>query len=356
MDFDLSEDQRLLATEARRFLEAQCPPSHVREFIEEPGGWSRGLWKQMADLGWLGMALPEEHGGVGLGLIELGLLAEELGRALAPVPFLSSAGLCAMAIDRCGSDEQRARLLPRIASGERVFALAWADEPEGFALDGVSMEASGGRIVGTKEPVLDAPAADTFLVAAREAGATHLYVVEDGFEVTPTAGYDLTRTLGRVRFDAATERLPGDAERAWRIAVALTCAEMVGVAQRAVDLSVSYAKEREQFGRPIGSFQAIKHKLAEMHTEVDAARAAALYAIWAADTDAADTGMAVSVAKSFASDACGHAAGEAIQVHGGIGYTWEHDIHLYTRRTKSLQAFMGDAHQHRERIATMLDL
>ncbi len=356
MDFDFTDDQLALRQEGRRFLEQQCPTSHVREFIEDPGGWSRALWKQMADLGWMGMPFGEEHGGVGLGYLELMLLLEELGRVVAPVPFLSSVGICGMAIARVGSDEQKERLLPAIASGEKVAALAWVDAPEGFALDGVTMPA-GERLSGTKQVVLDAPAADVFLVAARDADHTTLFIIEEGFEVIPAQAYDLTRPLGTVTFDAAPAApLPGDAALAWRYAVASACAELIGVAQQAVDLSVAYAKEREQFGRPIGGFQAVKHKLAEMHTEVDAARAATYYACWAVDTDAEDADVAVSVAKSFASDACAHAAGEAIQVHGGIGYTWEHDIHLYTRRAKSLQAFMGDAHHHRERIARLIGL
>jgi alkylation response protein AidB-like acyl-CoA dehydrogenase len=356
MDFDFTDEQLELQREARRFLEQQCPTTHVREFIEDPAGWSRALWKQMADLGWMGMPFDEEVGGVGMGYMELALLLGELGRAIAPVPFLSSVGICGMAIARCGSDEQLARLLPAVATGEKVVALAWADAPEGYALDAVTM-AGGPFLSGSKQVVLDAPAADAFLVAARDGDAVRLFVVEEGFEVRAQQGYDLTRTVGEVTFEnAPVEPLPGDAARAWRFAVVSTCAEMIGVAQAAVDISVAYAKEREQFGRPIGGFQAIKHKLAEMHTEVDAARATVMYACWAVDSDAADADTAVSVAKSFASDACAHAAGEAIQVHGGIGYTWEHDIHLYTRRVKSLEAFMGDASYHRERLAQLIGL
>jgi len=356
MDFDFTDEQLELQREARRFLEQQCPTTHVREFIEDPSGWSRALWKQMAHLGWMGMPFGEDVGGVGMGFMELALLLGELGRAIAPVPFLSSVGICGMAIARDGSGEQRRRWLPAIASGEAIMALAWADAPEGFGLEAVTM-GGGSRLSGTKRVVLDAPAADAFLVAARDGEATRLYVVDEGFEIRAQQGYDLTRAVGEVTFqDAPAEPLPGDAARAWRHAVASTCAEMIGVAQAAVDISVQYAKEREQFGRPIGGFQAIKHKLAEMHTEVDASRAAVMYACWAVDTDALEADTAVSVAKSFASDACARAAGDAIQVHGGIGYTWEHDTHLYTRRVKSLEAFMGDASYHRERLAQLIGL
>ncbi|HEX9775664.1 MAG TPA: acyl-CoA dehydrogenase family protein [Actinomycetota bacterium] len=328
MDFDFSDEQRALAAEARRFLREQCPAAHVREFIDDPAGWSRGLWKQMADLGWTGLPFGEAHGGLGLGYLDVVLLFDELGRALAPVPYLSSM-IAGLAIARAGSDEQRDRLLPAIASGEKVGALV-ADEV-----------------------VLDAPCADVFVVIDGE----NLHLVEDGFTVEPKRGFDLTRPVGTVSFgDGAREPMPGPAAIARRFAVASVCAEMVGVATKATELSVAYAKEREQFGRPIGSFQAIKHELAEMAAEVDAARAAVAYACWAVDTGAPDADTAISVAKSYASDACGHAAGEAIQVHGGIGYTWEHDVHLYTRRVKSLEAVYGDAAHHRERLAVALGL
>ena len=358
MDFDLSDDQRTLQSEARRFLDERCPTTHVREFIDDPAAWSQGLWKQMADLGWMGMPFPEEHGGLGMDYLDAAILLGELGRALAPVPYLSSVMTAGMAIARCGSDEQRARLLPAIARGERVATLAWADAPEGFAIDGVTVAAADGTLSGSKEVVLDAPAADVLVVAARDAeDRTRLYLVESGFEATPAVGYDITRPVGRVvLMGAPAEVLPGDPAVAWRIAVASACAEMIGAAQEALDRSVAYAKERTQFGRPIGSFQAIKHKLAEMHTEVDAARAATYYACFAVDRDTDDVDVAVSVAKSFASAACAWTGGEAIQVHGGIGYTWESDIHLFTRRLKSLEAYMGTPAYHRERLATLIGL
>lgn len=336
MDFDFSEQQYDLQKEARRFLTEQCPPSHVREFIEDPAGWSRGLWKQMADLGWMALPFAEEFGGLGQSYLDLVLLLSELGRALAPVPFLSSVALCGMAIDRCGSDEQRAKWLPSIASGERIFAFAWGE----------------GGLSGDRAYVLDAPAADALVVLADGA----LHVVSDGFDVTPQSGYDLTRTIGRVRLGGGGERLPGPIGDAMRPAVASVCAEMIGVAGKVLDTSVEYSKVREQFGRPIGSFQAIKHKCAEMATLLEASKSAAYYAAWAADVGAEDASLATHVAKSYCSDACGWIGGEGIQVLGGIAYTWEHDMHLYTRRIKSLEAYLGDATWHREQIARTVGL
>jgi len=358
MDLDFDEAQYEVQREARRFLEEQCPPAHVREVVEDPAGWSRGLWKQMGELGWTAMPFAEEHGGLGMGYLDIVLLIGEVGRALAPVPFLSSIAICGVAIDRAGSDEQRARLLPGIASGDRIAALASPDEGDfGEVTTEAVREGAGWRIRGAKPAVLDAPAADLFLVGAEVDGAQRLFVVEEGFEVSPQTGFDLTRPIGEVRFgDAPAELLEGDAEAAFRLAVASACAELIGVAGKVLDMTVAYSKDRVQFDRPIGSFQAIKHRCAEMATLLNASQAATYYACWAADTDAEDAQIAVSAAKSYASDACGWIAGEGIQVHGGIAYTWEHDMHLYARRIKSLEAAFGDAHRHREVIAGIAEL
>ncbi len=334
MDFDFSDGQYELQKEARRFLEQQCPPSHVREVLDDPAGWSRTLWKQMADLGWMALPFEEKYGGLGQGYLDLVLLLGELGRALAPVPFLSSVAICGMAIDRCGSEEQKAAWLPKIASGEAVFAFAWAS-PDG---------------VGSY--VLDAPCADALLVQTESGLRLH----DGGFEVTPQRGYDLTRTIGHVRLAGEGEEMPGYFGTAMKLAIASVCAEMVGVASKVLDMSVEYSKVREQFGRPIGSFQAIKHKCAEMAMLLEAARSGAFYAAWAADADAEDAALAAHVAKSYCSDACGWIGGEGIQVHGGIAYTWEHDMHLYTRRIKSLEPYLGDAAFHREMIAQKVQL
>ena len=350
MDFDFSPDQYTLRDEARRFLEQQCPTSHVREFIDDPNGWSRDLWKRMADLGWMALPFPEEAGGLGQTFLDLVLLLGELGRVVAPVPFLSSIGQAGQVIARHGSDAQRARYLPPIASGERIATVAL----DQATLSGAGVDAKDGRLSGEHHYVLDAPAADLFVVAAGD----RWFVVEEGANVTTRRGLDLTRTIGSVSFDgtAADPLERQGLQPGLNICVAAACAEMVGTASKALDVTVQYTKEREQFGRPIGSFQAIKHKCAEMLADLEPSRSAAYYAGWAVATDAADADLAVSVAKSFGSEALARVAAEGVQVHGGIAFTWEHDMHLYQKRIKSMEALFGDEAYHRERIAKIAGL
>ena len=355
MDFDFSPDQYTLRDEARRFLEQQCPTSHVREFIDDPTGWSRDLWKRMADLGWMALPFPEDVGGLGQSFLDLVLLLGELGRAIAPVPFLSSIAQAGQVIVRHGTDEQKKKYLPAIAAGERIATVAINQR----TLTGEGVEASGGALTGTHEIVLDAPAADLFVVAATRDGESAWFVVDEGATVAPKRGFDLTRPIGSVSFDKTpAEELtgtPGLAE-GLHLTIAAACAEMVGSAEKVLDLTVAYTKEREQFGRPIGSFQAIKHKCAEMLADLEPSRSAAYYACWAAATNAEDAELAVSVAKSFGSEALAHVADEGVQVHGGIAFTWEHDMHLFQKRIKSMQALFGDEADHRERIAKLAGL
>jgi len=355
MDFDFSAAQYELRDETRRFLAKECSTDHVREVIDDPSGWSRDLWKQIADLGWLALPFPEEYGGLGQGFLDLVLLLEELGAALAPVPFLSSVVLGGFPILRHGTDEQKARWLPEIASGDRVAAAVLpAFEHD---VDTLSFSADGGRLTGERSHVLDAPAADVILVAAHDGDVDRWFVVEEGFEVRPQQSFDRTRTLGAVSLDGVpAEPLEIPIAHRFRFFVVAVCAEMVGVAQRILEFTVQYTKEREQFGRPIGGFQAVKHKCAEMAVELEAARSATLYAAWATETDAEDADAAVSIAKSSCGDWLGHLAGEALQIHGGIGYTWEDEMHLYLRRMKSLEALCGDAPYHRERLGRLIDL
>ena len=350
MDFDFSPDQYTLRDEARRFLEQQCPASHVREFIDDPTGWSRDLWKRMADLGWMGLPFEEQVGGLGQSFLDLVLLLGELGRVVAPVPFLSSIAQAGQVIARHGSDEQRAKWLPGIASGERIATVALNH----VALNGDGVGATGKTLSGEHAYVVDAPAADLFVVAAGD----RWYVVDEGANVTPKKSFDLTRTIGTVSFDGASGE---PLERAGlrpglNLCVAAASAEMIGTASKILDLTVQYSKEREQFGRPIGSFQAIKHRAAEMLADLEPSRSAAYYASWAVSTDADDADLAVSVAKSFGSDALARVAAEGVQVHGGIAFTWEHDMHLYQKRTKAMEHLFGDAHYHRERVAQIVGL
>ncbi|HJT38438.1 MAG TPA: acyl-CoA dehydrogenase family protein [Actinomycetota bacterium] len=362
MDFDFSAEQYGLRDEARRFLERQCPVSHVREFLEDPSGWSRDLWKQMADLGWMALPFPEQYGGLGQSFLDLVLLLGELGRALAPVPFLSSVAWCGQIILAHGNDEQRARFLPQIASGDRIAALALSEQPQGFAPNSIELHATetggGWRITGEKRYVLDAPAADLFLVAACVGDQNKWFVVEEGARVRPQTTYDPTRCAGDVSFeDAVAEPLEAPMlHPGLQFATAALCAEMIGTAERILDMTVEYSKQREQFGRPIGSFQAIKHKCAEMATELEAARAAAYYACWAVSSGAEDAPLSTHIAKSYCSDQLAHLAGEGVQAHGGIAFTWEHDMHLYLKRVKTAQVLLGDGAFHRERIARIVGL
>ncbi|MHB8511889.1 MAG: acyl-CoA dehydrogenase family protein [Actinomycetota bacterium] len=343
MDFDFSPEQYALRDEARRFLEQQCPTSHVREFIDDASAWSRDLWKQMSDLGWMALAFPESCGGLGQSFLDLVLLIEELGRAVAPVPFLSST-IAGQTILAHGSQAQQQMLLPAIASGERVAVLGVSSN--------VSIE--GNRLSGEVTHVLDAPAADLVVVGAGD----QWFVVEEGFRAEPKHALDVTRPIGTIVFDKApAERLErsGLAPGLLFATAALT-AEMIGTAQRILDETVAYSKVREQFGRPIGSFQAIKHRCAEMATDLAASRAAAYYACWAVASGADDAVLATSVAKSFCGEALARLAGEGVQVHGGIAFTWEHDMHLFLRRIKSSEALFGDTAHHREQIARIAEL
>jgi len=362
MDFDFSPEQYGLRDEARRFLEEQCPISHVREFLDDNSAWSRDLWKRMADLGWMALPFPEEYGGLGQSFLDLVLLLGELGRALAPVPFLSSVAWCGQIILTQGSEEQKQKYLPGIASGERIAALAMAEDLHGFDANSMSISADqeGGswKLTGEKRYVLDAPAADLFLVAACVDEGARWFVVEEGARVTARLPYDRTRTMGNVVFENAAAE-PLEAKMLWPglgYAISALCAEMLGTSQKILDMTVEYSKVREQFGRPIGSFQAIKHKCAEMATELEAARSAAFYACWANATGNEDAAVAAHIAKSYCSDQLGHLAGEGVQAHGGIAFTWEHDMHLYLKRIKTAQVLLGDGAFHRERIARIVGL
>ena len=354
MDFDFSAEQYTLRDEARRFLEQQCPTSHVRELIDDPAGWSKSLWKQMADLGWMGLAFPEDCGGLGQSFLDLVLLLGELGRAVAPVPFLSSVVLAGHSILAHGSEEQRRRWLPGIASGDRIGALAMRQPSFEDGSPTATHDGSGWRIDGEARHVLDAPCADVMVVASDD----WLYVIEDGFEVTSRRGFDLTRPIGSVAFDGARAEALERPGRwpALGFGIAGLCAEMVGTASKILDMTVDYTKVREQFGRPIGSFQAIKHRCAEMLTDLEASRSAANFACWAVASGDDGAEMAASVAKSFCGEALARLGGEGVQVHGGIAFTWEHDMHLYLKRIKSAEALLGDTANHRERIAQLAGL
>jgi alkylation response protein AidB-like acyl-CoA dehydrogenase len=362
--FDLTDEQQAIKSTAREFLSARYKSERIRELAESEHGFEQSDWAEMAELGWPGLALPEEWGGQGLGIVDLAVLFEEMGYALAPSPLLSTtiAGL-ALAIN--GSDEQKERWLRPLAAGEARGTLALFDAGTPAAIGSFEMEAKadgeGTVLGGEKVLVMDAATADFFLVATAD-GRRHL--VErgaDGVSVTAETSIDLTRRLYSVRFDdvrvGPEATLAGGQEDylpvLWRACVAVA-AESTGLAQRTMEMAVSYAKDRQQFGRPIGAYQAVSHRCAQMLLETENSRSAVYGAAWAADAEPDSLPLAASMAKAYASDAGWRVPDASIQVHGGIGFTWEHDLHFFLKRGKANAASFGDARWHRERVADLV--
>jgi alkylation response protein AidB-like acyl-CoA dehydrogenase len=368
----------MLRAAARDFLDKECRSSFVRRLMESEDAHDEALWRKLAEMGWTALGIPEEYGGVG-SFLDLVVVLEEAGRSLLPGPFFSTMGLAVPLLLEAGTDNQKRRVLPAIASGEARATVA-VTEPSGrWDAGGISLRADrsgdGWRLEGIKLFVPDAAVADHIVIAARtrgeqdpEEGVT-LFLVSGkpaGLSVTPLKTMDMTRRWYEVRCeslqlaDDAVMGRPGAGwaalKRALEWGSAALCAEMVGGAQQVLDTSVEYAKTRQQFGRPIGVYQAVSHKLANMLLEVESARSATYYAAWSVDADAPDRALATSMAKAYASDAYRHAAGDGIQVHGGIGFTWEHDMHLYFKRAKASEVTLGDATYHRELVAQSLDL
>jgi len=351
MEFDYSEVQKQLQQEARRFLEDRCPPSAVRAVLENPDlSFDRGLWAGMAQLGWLGTVIPEVHGGLGLGYVELCAIAEELGRAVAPVPFASTLYFFAEALLLAGSPAQQAQWLPKIARGELIGCFATAEGPgRPSGIPATVVEA--GRITGTKIPVTDGGIADVAIVLAAAAGAAGLYLVRLGqtaVQRVRLSALDGSRGVASLSFYGAHAEPLGrtDAglnlvDRVLQRAAVLLAFEQIGGADRCLQMARDYALQRYVFGRPIGSFQAVKHRLADMYVRNELARSNAYYAAWALDTDADELPIAAASARLAASDAFGFAAKENIQIHGGAGFTWEADPHLFLRRARQLSLVAG---------------
>jgi alkylation response protein AidB-like acyl-CoA dehydrogenase len=330
MNFDFSDDQQAIKRTAHDLLEQRFKPERLRELAEGETNDDE-VWGELGELGWPGIFLEEAHGGQDLGTVELAILTEELGYALAPVPFLSNAA-AGLVLAEAGSDEQKERWLPGIATGETRGTVG---------------------VVSNGEAVLvpDADSAEVIVLLDGDSGT----VLEAGSaEVEPFVTIDLTRRFGRVRGDG--EPLAGDPGPALdRIAVA-TAAELVGVAQRALEMAVDYARERKQFGRPIGSYQAVSHACAQMLLEVESARSTTLYAAWTAEAEPEALPLAASMAKAYASDAGWRVTASSLQVHGGIGFTWEHDLHFFLKRARTDGQLYGSASQHRERVAELAGL
>ena len=364
MYFDLTDEQGAIRSTAREFLAARYKSERIRELAGSEHGFETSDWEEMAELGWPGLALPEQWGGQGLGIVELAVLFEEMGYALAPSPLLSST-VAGLALAARGSDEQKDRWLRPLAAGEARGTVALFDAGTAAAIGGFAMEAKAGGegvvLDGEKVLVMDAATADFFLVATAD-GRRHL--VERGAEgvsVSAEPSIDLTRRLYAVRFDgvrvASEATLDGAQEDylpvLWRACVAVA-AESTGIAQRTMEMAVEYAKDRKQFGRPIGSYQAVSHRCAQMLLETENSRSAVYGAAWAADAEPEALPLAASMAKAYASDAGWRVPDASIQVHGGIGFTWEHDLHFFLKRGKANAATFGDAKWHRDRVADLV--
>lgn len=370
MALTFTEEQEELRTTLRRFLADKAPSADVRRWMDSDPGHDPALWRQMAgQLGLHGLALPEEYGGSGGGPVELGIVLEELGRVLLPSPYFATVALAGQALTACGDDTAKARWLPGIADGSLTATLALAEEGGSWRPEDVTTRATvtrgegGWALSGTKMFVVDGDSADLLLVVARAGTGPALFAVHGdapGVTRTRLEALDPTRRLARIDLaGAAAARVGPDGDAAAylrtvldRVAVALA-AEQVGGAQACLDTAVEYAKVRVQFGRPIGSFQAVKHKCADTLVKVEAARSAAYHALFVAAEGSSELSASAALAGAYCADAFTHAAKENIQIHGGIGYTWEHDAHLYLKRAKSSQHLFGSPASHRARLAEL---
>jgi alkylation response protein AidB-like acyl-CoA dehydrogenase len=372
MHFGLSDTQQSIKNSAREFFTAEAPMATVRKLADTPDVFDAALWKKCAEQGWTGIIFPEQYGGVGLGLVEMAAAWEEMGRALVPGPFVSTVLLSGTILDRAGSDAQKAKYLAPICHGDSRATLALLEKSASWDLDAVQLAATsaaggGFELNGDKLFVEAAGVADLFLVACRINGELAIAAVPGtavGVTKAALAAVDLTRPLYRISFQkvavagdaviARGDRARAALEAAFDVSCVGLAAEMVGGMQQLVDLTVAYAKTREQFGRKIGSFQAVQHMCVDMFVLLEGSRSATYYAAWALNEQDADARVAVSVAKAYASDAYRKAGNLAIQVQGGMGFTWENDAHFHYRRAKGSELAFGDATFHRERIARLL--
>ncbi len=370
MDFDLTETQKLFKRSARELFATECPPSLVREMIEKGEPYSEPLWNKLVEQGWTGLIFSEDDGGMGLGMVEMAVAFEEMGYALVPGEFLSTVALAGPILAR-GSAEQREKYLKAVCEGRARATVALLEEKANWNIDSVELIASetpeGYRLSGRKLFVTDAAVADCIITAARVGSDLALLIVDrdaPGLSITPMLGLDASRGLSEVAFEgveipsssliasgaAAREAL----QEALNIATIAVSAEMVGGMQWALETSVEYAKTRKQFGKPIGQFQAIQHHCANMLLMCESARSAVYYAAWVMGNDPKQAPLAVSMAKTYASDSYREVGNLSIQVLGGLGFTWEENIHFYYKRAKASELLFGDAIFHRERIASLL--
>ena len=370
MQFGLTETQQVLKNSAREFFSGVCPIAEVRRLMETDTAYDSALWQKMAHQGWTGIIFDEEYGGLGLGLVEMAVALEEMGRALLPGPYLSTL-LAGVTIDAAGNDDQKQRFLPRISMGDARATLALLEASASWDPAAVKLDArptlEGFALNGRKMFVPDAAAADFLVSTARRGLDLGLFIVPrdaPGLTITPLPAIDQTRKLYQVAFadvpvdeedflaigDSARDAL----DRALAVATVALSAEMVGGMQRVLEIAVEYAKARKQFGKPIGQFQAVQHLCADMLLLTESSRSAAYYAAWALHERAPEACAAVSIAKAYASDAYREVGNRGIQVQGGMGFTWENNVHLYYKRAKASELMFGDSAWHRERIAHLV--
>jgi len=370
MNFDFSEDQKFLKDQARKFLTDQCPADLVRKELESGQPYNAPLWKAIVEMGWTGTAIPEEFGGLGLGHLELCVIAEEMGRAIAPVPFASTVYLAAEALKIAGTQAQKQAWLPKIASGEAIGCFALAEGPHAASPRTIKARYEGGKLTGVKTPIPDGDVADfAIVVATTGSKGTEDEIVlllvdltAEGVTRESVETLDPSRSHAALTFDGApAEELEtggagwAKARKVLDHAAVLMAFEQVGGADRCLEMAKDYALNRYAFGRQIGSFQAIKHKLADMYINNELARSNAYYGAWALSTDAPDLPVAAAGARVMASEAYHYAAKENIQTHGGMGFTWEVDCHLYYRRAKLLGLTIGSARAWKDRLVAQLE-
>jgi alkylation response protein AidB-like acyl-CoA dehydrogenase len=364
MQFGLTETQQTLKNTVRKFLAAECPLAEVRKQMETETAFDAALWRKIAEQGWTGIIFPEEYGGFGMGMVEMAATLEEMGRALLPGPFSSTVLLSGSLLEAAGNDSQKQKYLGAICRGDANATVALLEDSAWWSPDAVQMKAAGLTLNGRKLFVPDAAVADFIIVVARMDGDLALFVVPSnarGLRITNLPAMDATRRLYEVTFDSVPAELLAQGsqaraalDRALDIATVGLVAEMTGGMQRLLEITVEYAKTRKQFGRAIGEFQAVQHQCADMLVYTESSRSAAYYAAYAIQEGIPEARLAVSVAKAYASDAYREVGNRAIQVHGGMGFTWENDAHLFYRRAKASELAYGDAAFHRERIAKIV--
>jgi alkylation response protein AidB-like acyl-CoA dehydrogenase len=370
MNFDFSDDQKMLRDQARKFLTEKCPPKTVRQVLESDGQYDKALWKQIAEMGWLGTAIPEQYDGLGLGHLELCVIAEEMGRVLAPVPFASSVYLASEAILIAGSDEQKKKYLPKLASGEWIGTFAISEGAQPPSPKTIKVTLRGGKLDGVKTPIADGEIADFAVVLARSSDAggersLSLALIDlksSGVSRRSVRTIDPSRGHAEITFKSAAAEALGPAGEGWDLArrvldraAVLMSFEQVGGADACLAMAKDYALNRFAFGRQIGSFQAIKHKLAEMYVWNELARSNAFFGAWALSTNAPELPEAAAGARISATDAFHFASKENIQTHGGMGFTWELDCHLYYRRAKQLGLALGASRVWKDRLVNHLE-